>query len=38
MAGIIKKVFAREVINLKGFPTVEVDVLLDDGSLGSLTI
>lgn len=34
MAGIIKNVFAREVINRKGLPTVEVDVLLDDGSLG----
>jgi enolase len=37
MAGIIKNVFAREVINRKGYPTVEVDVLLDDGSLGRAT-
>ena len=34
MVGIIKKVYAREVFNEKGLPTVEVDVLLDDGSLG----
>ena len=34
MTGIIKKVFAREVLNEKGLPTLEVDVLLDDGSLG----
>ncbi|MEE8571073.1 MAG: phosphopyruvate hydratase [Candidatus Bathyarchaeia archaeon] len=32
--GIIKRVCAREVFNTKGLPTVEVDVLLDDGSLG----
>jgi len=30
----IKDIFAREVINRKGYPTVEVDVLLNDGSLG----
>jgi len=34
MAGIIKEVHGREVIDQKGLPTVEVDVLLDDGSLG----
>ena len=34
MAGTIKNVSAREVIDRKGYPTVEVDVLLDDGSLG----
>lgn len=32
--GCIKTVCAREVFNTKGLPTVEVDVLLDDGSLG----
>jgi enolase len=32
--GIIKKVYAREVFNTMGLPTVEVDVLLEDGSLG----
>ncbi len=34
MAGVIERVSAREVIDQKGFPTVEVDVLLDDGCLG----
>jgi enolase len=32
--GRIKTVYAREVFNTKGLPTVEVDVRLDDGSLG----
>ncbi|MFC1802844.1 phosphopyruvate hydratase [Thermoproteota archaeon] len=31
---MIKKVYAREVFNNKGIPTVEVDILLEDGSLG----
>lgn len=30
----IDEVFAREVIDSRGNPTVEVDVVLDDGSLG----
>jgi enolase len=34
MGSLIKRVHAREVFNTKGLPTVEVDVLLDDGSLG----
>lgn len=34
MTGIIKSIHAREIFDLKGLPTVEVDVLLDDGSLG----
>ncbi len=34
MAGIIKRIHAREVFDNKGLPTVEVDILLDDGSLG----
>jgi len=34
MTGIIRSVHAREIFDLKGLPTVEVDVLLDDGSLG----
>jgi enolase len=34
LTGIIKNVHAREVFDEKGLPTVEVDVLLDDGSLG----
>ncbi len=33
MAGIIRSIHAREIFNAKGLPTVEVDVLLDDGSL-----
>lgn len=34
MTGIIRVVHAREVFDEKGLPTVEVDVLLDDGSIG----
>ena len=34
MKGIIKKITAREVFTTKGVPTIEVDVLLDDSSLG----
>lgn len=34
---MIKNVHAREVFNTKGLPTVEVDVLLDDGNLGRAT-
>jgi enolase len=34
MAGIIKRIHAREVFDNKGLPTVEVDVVLDDGSYG----
>ncbi len=34
MSDIIREVRAREIINEKGIPTVEVDVILEDGSLG----
>ena len=34
MTGIIRNVHSREVFDAKGLPTVEVEVLLDDGSLG----
>ncbi|MGH9353061.1 MAG: phosphopyruvate hydratase [Terriglobia bacterium] len=34
MAPLIKQVYAREVLDSRGDPTVEVDVILDDGSLG----
>ena len=34
MSAIIKEVHAREVFTTKGVPTVEVDVVLNDGSLG----
>ena len=30
----IKKVFAREIIDSRGNPTVEVDIILTDGSFG----
>ncbi len=30
----IKKIFAREILDSRGFPTVEAEVELDDGSLG----
>lgn len=34
MAGTIRSVHAREVFDTKGLPTIEVDIILDDGSLG----
>jgi enolase len=34
MSDVIREVRAREIINEKGIPTVEVDVILEDGSLG----
>lgn len=34
MSGIIKNICAREIFTNKSSPTVEVDVLLEDGSLG----
>jgi len=30
----IKKIYARQVIDSRGNPTVEVDVLTNDGNLG----
>ena len=30
----IKKIYARQVIDSRGNPTVEVDVLTEDGNLG----
>src|ERR1700730_3207133 len=37
MAAIIK-VTGRQILDSRGKPTVEVDVLLDDGSLGRATV
>lgn len=34
----IKKVIAREIIDSRGNPTVEVDVVLEDGSLGRAAV
>ncbi len=34
----IRKVFAREILDSRGNPTVEVDVLLDDGTLGRAAV
>lgn len=34
VSGKIKKVTAREVFNTKGLPTIEVDLLLEDGTRG----
>ncbi len=34
----IKKVFAREILDSRGNPTVEVDVVLDNGILGRAAI
>jgi enolase len=34
MAQTVKKIYAREVLDSRGFPTVECDVYLSDGSFG----
>lgn len=34
MASRIEKVRARQILDLKGLPTVEVDIVLEDGSMG----
>src|SRR2546430_146154 len=34
----IKRIRAREILDSRGFPTVEADVLLDDGSMGSAAV
>lgn len=34
MSGIIKKVHAREVFDARGWPTVETEIVLDDGAVG----
>ncbi|MEX2103859.1 MAG: phosphopyruvate hydratase, partial [Bacilli bacterium] len=34
----IEKVFAREVLDSRGLPTVEVDVILESGHLGRMTV
>ena len=38
MFTIIVDVMAREILDSRGNPTVEVDVLLDDGSFGRAAI
>ena len=35
---IIEDVFAREILDSRGNPTIEVDVLLEDGSLGRAAV
>ena len=34
----IKKIFAREILDSRGNPTVEVDVVLDNGILGRAAV
>lgn len=34
----IKKIFSRQILDSRGFPTVEADVLLEDGSLGRAAV
>ena len=36
--GIIEEIRAREILDSRGNPTVEVDVLLDDGLLGRAAV
>ncbi len=38
MSTIIADVFAREILDSRGNPTVEVDVLLEDGTLGRAAV
>ena len=38
MSSIITEVFAREVLDSRGNPTVEVDVYLEDGSFGRAAV
>ncbi len=38
MTAKIKKVFAREILDSRGFPTVEAEVLLSDGSSGRAAV
>ena len=38
MNSAIKKIVAREIIDSRGNPTVEVDVVLEDGSLGRAAV
>lgn len=38
MATIIKKVIGREILDSRGNPTVEVDVILDNGTLGRAAV
>ena len=35
---LIDQVIAREILDSRGFPTVEVEVLLDDGSIGRAAV
>ena len=34
MSALIMDVYAREILDSRGNPTVEVEVILDDGSMG----
>ena len=36
--GIIIDVFGREILDSRGNPTVEVEVILDDGSMGRAAV
>ena len=38
MAAIIKKIIGREIMDSRGNPTVEVDVILEDGTLGRAAV
>lgn len=38
MSSIIADIFAREILDSRGNPTVEVDVLLEDGTLGRAAV
>ncbi len=35
---LIEKVLAREILDSRGNPTVEVDVILEDGTLGRAAV
>ena len=38
MSSLIVDVFAREILDSRGNPTIEVEVALDDGSLGRAAV
>ncbi|MBO7293959.1 MAG: phosphopyruvate hydratase, partial [Bacteroidaceae bacterium] len=35
---LIKNIHAREILDSRGYPTIEVDVLLEDGTLGRASV
>ena len=38
MSTVIEEIIAREVIDSRGNPTIEVDIYLEDGSMGRAAV